>query len=458
MDTNSIANYGHHFIAIFGGSVAGSEAAHQLVQRGFRVVVFEQNLLPYGKIEDGLPKWHVKLRDKEEGRINDKLDHPNIRFVPGVTLGDDIKFDDLVNNWGFTAVLIATGAWNDRPLPIDGIEDYIDKGLINQNPFIYWFNHYHEPEFKGQQYDIKDNAIVVGGGLASIDVVKALMFTTVEKALNKRGIKTDLLDLERSIAKFLESNGLTLTDLGLKGCTLYYRRRDADMPLSTVEKDSPENIEKAERVTVKILENAMSKFLFKFVSCHAPVDKIVEDGNLVGIKFEKTRIENGKVVPIGEFEEYRSELIISSIGSIPEEVEGMPFIGSTFNIREQKTCQLEGFKNVYLLGNAVTGRGNIKDSLEHGREISLEVMDNELSWQEEDYQKWLRGSEDNIKAQVDQIGDHIRREQLMPKEVIRSILDKTDAFQRKVGYDGDYRKWVEKNLPTRLEDMMGHEH
>ncbi|MDA0195076.1 MAG: FAD-dependent oxidoreductase [Bacteroidetes bacterium] len=458
METNSIEHSGHHFIAVFGGSVAGSEAANQLVHRGFRVVVFEQNLLPYGKIEDGLPKWHVKLRDKEEGRINDKIDHPNISFVPGVTLGDDIKFEDLVNNWGFTAVLIATGAWKDRPLPIEAIEDYIDKGLINQNPFIYWFNHYHEPEFNGQQYDIKDNAIVVGGGLASIDVVKALMFVTVENALKDRGIKTNLLELERSIAKVLESNGLTLDDLGLKGCTLYYRRRDADMPLSTVEKDSPENIEKAERVTLKILENAMSKFLFKFVPCHAPVEKIVENGKLVGIRFEKTRIESGRVIPSGEFEEYRSELIISSIGSIPEEIEGMPFSGSTFEIKDQKTCQLEGFKNVYLLGNAVTGRGNIKDSLDHGREISLEIMNNELNWQEEDYDKWLRGTEDNIAEQVDHIGEQIKREEFMPEEVIQGIHKKIAALQQKTGYDGDYRKWVQKNLPTRLEDILGLDH
>ena len=61
---------GHHFVAIFGGAVAGSEAAYQMAKRGIRVVVFDQNTLPYGKIEDGLPKWHEKLRDKEEAKIH----------------------------------------------------------------------------------------------------------------------------------------------------------------------------------------------------------------------------------------------------------------------------------------------------------------------------------------------------------------------------------------------------
>lgn len=457
MDNNLIHN-GHHFIAIFGGSVAGSEAASRLAQRGFRVVVFEQNNLPYGKIEDGLPKWHVKLRDKEEGRINDKLDHENIRYVPGIRLGEDVDFEDLVKNWGFTAVLIATGAWQDRPLPIDGIDDYIDKGLVYQNPFIYWYNHFHEPQYAGQAYDVKDNAIVVGGGLASIDVVKALMFETVEKALKEKGITTNLFELDRSISKVLEQNNLTLDDLGIRPCTLYYRRRDIDMPLSTVEKDSPENIEKAERVTKKILEIAMGKFLFKFVPCHAPVGKIIENDRLVGIKFQQTKIENGKVVPTDEYFEYRSELVISSIGSIPEKVDGMPSEGSTFKITDSKSCKLEGYDNVFMLGNAVTGRGNIKDSLDHGRKISIEVMDNELHWQEEDYENWLRGSEEGVSEQVDEIADHINRQKFMPDDLIQSILQKTEALQKQVNYEGDYRKWVEKNLPKRLEDMLETDH
>ena len=71
---------GKHFIAIIGGSVAGSEAAYMLAKKGFRVVVFDQKNLPYGKIEDGLPKWHVGLRNKEERLIDERLNHPNIRF------------------------------------------------------------------------------------------------------------------------------------------------------------------------------------------------------------------------------------------------------------------------------------------------------------------------------------------------------------------------------------------
>ena len=61
-----------HYVAVFGGAVAGSEAAFQLSQKGIRVAVFEQNALPYGKIEAGLPKWHHKLRDRQEKIIDEK--------------------------------------------------------------------------------------------------------------------------------------------------------------------------------------------------------------------------------------------------------------------------------------------------------------------------------------------------------------------------------------------------
>ena len=74
---------------------------------------------------------------------------------------------------------------------------------------------------------------VIGGGLASLDVVKILMLETVTRALADRGRETDLYDLERlGIARVLGERGLTLADLGLRGCTLVYRRQVEDMPVA----------------------------------------------------------------------------------------------------------------------------------------------------------------------------------------------------------------------------------
>jgi len=446
---------GHHFVAIFGGAVAGSEAAYQMSKRGFRVVVFDQNVLPYGKIEDGLPKWHDKLRDKEEAKINEKLSHPNVQFVPNARLGHNIDFNDVATNWGFSAVLLATGAWKDRPLPIEGIDQYVDKGLYYQNPLVNWFNHYHEPTYQGQQFHLQDNAIVIGGGLASLDVVKILMIETVQKALAERGHQVDMFTLDRSISKVLDELGYSLSDLQLKGCTLFYRRRDIDMPLSPMPTETPELLEKAQNVRKKIMDNFLNKYLFRFEPCWAPVDKVIEDGTLKGVIFQKTTIENGKVIPVeGEFREFNSPLVISSIGSLPEKIPGIPDRGSTFAVDKQDCCRLEGFDNVFALGNAVTGRGNIKESMMHGKEIALDVMDHYLDWQEEDYENWLRASENKVENQVANIVASIERQRFLLPEVLKSIQDRITSLQKAAGYNGNFEHWIEANLPQRLEEQL----
>lgn len=450
----SIIDSGHHFIAIFGGAVAGAEAADKLAKRGFRVVVFEQAMLPYGKIEDGLPKWHYKLRDKEENNINEKINHPNIRFVPGVKLGRDIDFEDLLN-WGFTAIILATGAWKDRPLPIDGIDDYLNNGLHYQNPFVYWFNHKHEPNYIGPEMEIKDNALVIGGGLASLDVVKIFMFETVQKELKNRGIDVDLFTLDHGINKVFDKHGLTLEDLGLQGCTLYYRRRAIDMPLSPMADNTPELLEKAQMVRQKILDNYQRKYLFKFEPCCIPVGKIIENDRLSRIKFQRTKIENSRVIPIeNNFFEVESPLVVSSIGSIPEMINGIPSDGSVFKITNTASCLINGFDNVFAIGNAVTGKGNINESVKHGREITEEIMNQHLDWHQEDYENWHRQTAVKALKDISNIIEVIEKRKFMPDDVIQSILDKTKALQMKAGYDGNYESWVEQNTPPRLENML----
>lgn len=449
----SLKESGHHFIAIFGGAVAGAEAAYQLSKRGFRIVVFDQAMLPFGKIEDGLPKWHAKLRDKEETNINQKINQPNIRFVPGVRLGRDVDFKDVLT-WGFSAVILATGAWKDRPLSIDGIANYINKGLYYQNPFVHWFNHKHEPDYTGQQFEIKDNALVIGGGLASLDVAKIIMIETVQKALKNHGIEEDMFTLEHGINKVLDKHNLTLDDLGLSGCTLVYRRRSIDMPLSPLATDTPEKLEKAQTVRQKILDNFQKKYLFKFEACCLPAKSIIENGQLNGIKFQRTIINENKVVPLEDYVELKSPLVISSIGSIPEMIKGIPTDGSIFKITNPDSCLIDGFDNVFAIGNAVTGKGNINESVKHGREISEEIMDGYLDWQQEDYESWHRQTAVKVYRDIAKIIEVIQNRQFMSDEVIQEILDKSKALQEKAGFDGNYENWVEQKTPPRLENMI----
>ena len=128
-------------IAVIGGATAGAEAADIFAKQGILTVVFEQNPRPYGKVEDGLPRWHVGLRAKEYATIDAKLSQAHVHFVPGTKVGRDVGLRELAETWGFHSVVLANGAWRDRALAVADAEQWVGKGLVYQNPFIYWFNH-----------------------------------------------------------------------------------------------------------------------------------------------------------------------------------------------------------------------------------------------------------------------------------------------------------------------------
>src|ERR1700719_2709805 len=186
-----------HVVAVVGAATAGAEIAQILARRGAQVIVIEQNPRPYGKIEDGLPRWHVKQRRDEYEEINQRLDHPNIEYVPLTRMGRELDFEDLRTAWGLSGIVLTHGAWKDRAFPVEGADQFIDRGLVYQNKLIYWFNHYLEKTYDGPRYDLTPGAIVVGGGLASIDVVKVLQIEMTLRGLAARGISEDMVRLER---------------------------------------------------------------------------------------------------------------------------------------------------------------------------------------------------------------------------------------------------------------------
>src|SRR5580700_5312271 len=371
-----------HVMAVVGAATAGSEIARILAERGALVIVFEQNPRPYGKIEDGLPRWHVKQRLDEYEEINKRLDHPNIEYVPLTRMGRELDFEDLRTRWGLSGLVLTHGAWRDRPLPVEGADQFIDRGLVYQNKLIYWFNHYPEKTYNGPRYDLSPGTIVVGGGLASIDVVKVLQIEMTLAALKARGIAGDMLALEREgIEPVLAASGLKYADLGVAPCKLYYRRRVLDMPLSDIPPDAPEKRANALRqARAKILEKAQRKFLFEFQELRAPGALIVENGAVVGVNFSRTELVDGqvKIVQVGA-ESARAPMTISSIGSIPEPIPGIPQRGEVYQYVDADVGLLmEGHTAIYAAGNVLTGKGNIKDSLVSGTEIGIHVAERYL--------------------------------------------------------------------------------
>jgi len=448
-----------HYIAIIGGSISGSEAAFILAEKGYRVVVFEMKDLPYGKIEDGLPLWHVNLRNKQEKNIDRNLDHDNIRYVPNVKIGTDILFEDLVKNWGFTVVIVANGAWKDRELPVAGIDKFVDKELVYQNALVYWYNHKHEPNYNGTCYEIKDGTVVVGGGLASLDVMKLGMIELVQKALlEKKGLQVSVFTLERTgIASFLKEKNIPFEELQVQGMTLVYRRTAYEMPLKMPNDTSEESIQKAREVSNKLLQKYAENFFFKFIPLASPIDKIENNDVLQGLVFQVNKLENNKLLPVkGETFTLQTPMLISSIGSLPEEIKGLPYEGATLKMVSENGYQVSGFSNVFAIGNAVTGKGNIQDSKSHGSLMTNKIIDEHL--QSDDFlEEWLQNINSNlkneVKEQIEAIDDAIKSQKIMPDHLIENILNRTEELQKKVDY-ATYKEWIALKTPIRLEDML----
>jgi NADPH-dependent glutamate synthase beta subunit-like oxidoreductase len=445
-----------YFVAIVGGAVAGSVAAEVLADHGVRVAVFEQNSRPYGKIEDGLPRWHVEQRKQEYGKIDARLKKPGVFYVPCTKLGRDVDFRDLCEQWGFSAVILANGAWRDRELGIPGAQDFLGKGLAYQNPFIYWYNHKNEKAYTGPRYDAPDGAVVVGGGLASIDVVKVLQFENYERALAGLGVTTNMHELEKKgIPAVCQAHGIRPEDCGLKGCLLIYRRREQDMPLAQPpDNATPEQIAKTEQIRQKMLRLAQGKYLFRVQDRRMPTGLIAEDGRLTGLKVVETRVEGRKAEPVpGTEQELRTPLVISSIGSVPEILPGIVMKGDYYHFEGEDLPKYSGSANVFGVGNVVTGQGNIRVSLMHSRAVATHIIENYIGVgpSSRDHSALSAPAEASGAAQAKAVMEQVQTLPSLDESAAAALEQRIRALQQRAGYQGDYQSWIAAVTPPDLE-------
>jgi hypothetical protein len=178
------------------------------------------------------------------------------------------------------------------------------------------------------------------------------------------------------------------------------------------------------RSRATVLEKARSKYLFKIEPLRAPVDLIVEGDRLAGLVFAKTRIEDGRVIMTDERVEVRGPMVISSIGSIPEPVEGIEMKGELYLFSDWEFGRMDAYPTLFSVGNVVTGKGNIVASRKHSRSVANHMTE-----------KYLELAED-VKS----------REPLSASDR-EALLKRVRAQQERVGYTGNYGGWIEAATP-----------
>ena len=146
----------------------------------------------------------------------------------------------------------------------------------------------------------------------------------------------------------------------------------------------------------------------------------------------------------------RAPLTVSSIGSIPEPIPGIAQKGEIYTYVDQKIGLLmDGPTAVFAAGNVLTGKGNIKDSLESGTEIGTRVAEAYLGLSGEEL-KIAEGARKEAAASGEKIAGALStRPKIAPEHVAR-LLGHVRKRQLAVGYEGNYRAWLAKVTPPDL--------
>lgn len=437
-----------HVVAVVGGAVAGAQMARKLAEAGAKVYVFEQNFRPFGKIEDGLPKWHVGLRKKEYERIKTALSTEGVCFVPNTKIGRDIDFYELVERWGFSAVVLAIGAWRDRPLPVKDAAAFEDKGLIYQNPFIISYNHSDDASFTGRRYPIEDGAVVVGGGLASLDVVKLHMLEITRRKLAERGHDIGIEEIEKKgVFAACEGFGVDYASLEIKGATLLYRKGAGDLSVKAPpENPTDEDWEKLRTMRERILQRALDKYGFHFEPYSEAKALIIEDDRAVGLTVERKRPGEDPACV-----ELRAPYIVSSIGSLPVPIEGVPMNGELMPFVMGKIARLRDFPKVFGAGNVVTGKGNIMVSRKHSAAVGEELVEAFLGLGDTPRKReaeLLDLAENRMEHEAERVSKAVCELPMATPEAQAHVAELAKARQAAVGYSGDLEAWLSERPPV----------
>jgi NADPH-dependent glutamate synthase beta subunit-like oxidoreductase len=238
--------------------------------------------------------------------------------------------------------------------------------------------------------------------------------------------------------------------LGVRGCTLFYRRTIEDMPVA----EPPDNataqqMERTRKTRRKLLLNFQQRFLFRVRDRWVPIGFLAEEDRLAGLTFARTEVVGREVKTVpGSNAPVRAPLTVSSIGSIPEPVAELPMAGELYRMKDRQTGEVEGLPGVFALGNAVTGKGNIQASLKHGRLVAQHILENYLTGKSSGYEEILEGAAADAREKAGLVAERVRSAPLLPPERIRAILDAVRKLQAAVGYPGDYRAYIATVPPT----------
>jgi ferredoxin--NADP+ reductase len=337
-------------VAVVGSGPAGLYAAEALVKQAaalplpvpLRVDVIDRLPTPYGLVRYGVAPDHKSIKSIAQ-YLRKVLESPDVSFVGGVHLGEDVTRDDLVS--AYDAVIYATGAMRDRRLGIDG-EDL--PGSYAATDFVNWYCGHPDVDSGAFTLDAESVA-VIGVGNVAVDVARILARDPEE--LHATDVPQPVLDALRAskvrevhmigrrgpaYAKFTTKE---LRELGeLPGVEVVVHADEADLNAFDASGEGAALADSDRRVRGNLV--AISKWAQGASAEPAPSGherrlvvrfwlkpvEILGTERVTGVTLERTVIDDsGAFCGTGQYETLNAQVVLRSVGYQSVPLPGVPF-------------------------------------------------------------------------------------------------------------------------------------
>jgi glutamate synthase (NADPH/NADH) small chain len=199
-------------VAIVGSGPAGLTVASDLAQLGYPVSIFEALHAFGGVLRYGIPQYRLPKEIVDEDV--EHLKALGVEFVRDVIIGKTVTIDELLDEFGYSAIFVGTGAGSPIFMNIPG-ENL--KGIYSANEFLtrvnlmkaYAFPEYDTPVYRPRR------AAVIGAGDTAMDAVRCSIRLGAEeghivyrRSENEKGARAE--DFERARDEGVIFDWLTL--------------------------------------------------------------------------------------------------------------------------------------------------------------------------------------------------------------------------------------------------------
>lgn len=161
-----------HKVAVIGAGPAGLTCAGDLAKLGYEVTIFEALHKPGGVLTYGIPEFRLPKDTVVEWEI-ENVKSLGVKIETNVIIGKSVTIDELMEDEGFEAVFIGSGAGLPKFMGIPGENA---NGVFSANEYLTrsnlmkaFDNNYDTPIITGRR------VAVVGGGNVAMDAARTAL-------------------------------------------------------------------------------------------------------------------------------------------------------------------------------------------------------------------------------------------------------------------------------------------